>query len=229
MAANVVTSPKRRPGVPLGRRSMRRGRPERAGRSWRERDLAERRYPRSPGWTPPRAPRLWRRSPARSPPSRGDTAMATNCSLRRTSAEGSAETSAAQPFAVPRSAATPRTAAAPGTAARSRATAMSTASCLRPLSTTAAPARAKPVAMAKPMPPVEPVTAAVLPERSMFMPASRCALWIGASLPAGSCATITECVRPSGWGEGAQRASAPTRDVASATTGARRSRAPGRR
>jgi hypothetical protein len=40
---------------------------------------------------------------------------------------------------------------------------------VRPLITTVAPAPAKPLAIAKPMPSVEPVTIAVLPERSMFI------------------------------------------------------------
>src|SRR6266436_3000123 len=88
--------------------------------------------------------------------------------LTRISATGSAFTRAAQPAVVPRSAAMPRK-AAPGTARFSLASAASTPACLRPFTTTAAPASARPWAMAKPIPAVEPVTMAILSERSIFM------------------------------------------------------------
>src|SRR5262249_41321252 len=82
--------------------------------------------------------------------------------------EGSACTSALQPAAVERSAATPRNSAF-GMLALTPAMARSTSACVSPLTTTVAPHSARPRAMAKPIPPVEPVTIAVTPERSIFI------------------------------------------------------------
>src|SRR5919106_3559507 len=88
--------------------------------------------------------------------------------LIRMSAAGSVATKVSQPCAEPRSAITPRT-IAPGTASFRAALAWSTEACVRPLITVLAPAVANPSATAKPMPAVEPVTTAVLFERSIFM------------------------------------------------------------
>src|SRR2546422_6887579 len=88
--------------------------------------------------------------------------------LTRMSADGSAFESAAQPSAVPRSAPTPRT-VAPGTVRFNAAIALSTADFVRPFNTTTAPHSARPLAIAKPIPAVEPVTMAVLLDRSILI------------------------------------------------------------
>src|ERR1700736_2557473 len=91
--------------------------------------------------------------------------------LTRMSQLGSAFTSASQPLAVERSAETARTLAS-GVPSHMAAIALSTALRLRPLITTVAPQAARPRAIARPIPPVEPVTIAVLPKRSIFKSAS---------------------------------------------------------
>src|SRR6266550_4214646 len=85
-----------------------------------------------------------------------------------TSQPGQARARRSQPAAEPRSPAKPFTPPEEADAAMS-ATALSTAAWVRPLTTTFAPDAASPLAMARPMPAVEPLTMAVLPERSMFM------------------------------------------------------------
>ena len=82
--------------------------------------------------------------------------------LTSTSTSGSAAISAAQPAALPRSAAIPWT-TAPDTSCFSRAVTASTRASVRPLTVTTAPSRARARAVANPMPAVDPVTSARFP------------------------------------------------------------------
>ena len=81
---------------------------------------------------------------------------------------GWAAMSVSLPGTVPRSQTTPRASLRPHPSL-TFPTAASTRPWSRPTSVTRAPALASPVAMARPMPPVEPVTMAVLSDRSIIL------------------------------------------------------------